>query len=109
MGATADLLARAREQAGLSQRELAAKAELPQASVSRIERGLISPRASTIERWLAACGMTLEIKPAAGFGVDLTLIRERLSMTPLERSRLGVQEAKAMMRLERARFRRAQP
>ena len=109
MGTTADLLARAREQVGLSQRELAAKANIPQASVSRVERGLISPRASTIERWLEACGMTLEIKPAAGFGVDLSTIRERLAMTPLERSRLGTQEAIAMLRLERARLRRSQP
>ena len=63
MSRTAELLARARRSAGLSQRALAAAADIPQASVSRIERGLISPRASTVERWLSACGMTLEIKP----------------------------------------------
>lgn len=64
MSRTSELLTRARKQAGLSQRALAARADIPQASVSRIERDLISPRASTIERWLAACGMALEIIPA---------------------------------------------
>ncbi len=109
MSRTSELLTRARKQAGLSQRALAAKADIPQASVSRIERDLISPRASTIERWLAACGMTLEIKATPGTGIDLTVIRERLAMTPLERGRLGAQEAMAMLALEQRHIRRAQP
>ncbi|MEA2026103.1 MAG: helix-turn-helix transcriptional regulator [Chloroflexota bacterium] len=88
MSRTSGLLTLARRQAGLSQRALAAKADIPQASVSRIERDLISPRASTIERWLAACGMTLEIRAAPGTGIDLTVIRERLVMTPLERGQI---------------------
>ena len=53
----------ARHDAGLTQRALATAADIAQASVSRIERDLISPRASTIERWLDACGMTLRIEP----------------------------------------------
>lgn len=63
VGTTEVLLARARERAGLTQRALAAAADIPQASVSRIERGLISPRATTVERWLEACDMTLLIEP----------------------------------------------
>jgi transcriptional regulator with XRE-family HTH domain len=109
MSTTAALLTTARRQAGLSQRQLAAAADIPQASVSRIERGLISPRASTTERWLAACDMTLEIRPASDTGIDVTMIRARLAMTPIERSRLGVQEANAMLRLERGQLRRTQP
>ena len=107
MATTASLLAKARERAGLSQRLLAVAADIPQASVSRIERGLISPRASTIERWLAACGMALEIQPRGESGIDLTIIRERLAMTPTERSRLGVQEADALLGLEQSKLRRA--
>lgn len=78
----------ARERAGLSQRRLGITAAIPQASVSRIERGPISPRASTIERWLEACGMRLQLEPISGTGVDPTLLRTRLAMSPLERSRL---------------------
>lgn len=108
MSRTSELLTLARGQAGLSQRALAAKADIPQASVSRIERDLISPRASTIDRWLAACGIVLEIRATPGTGIDLTVIRERLAMTPLERGRLGVQEANAMPRLGQGKLRRAQ-
>ena len=109
MNRTALLLVEARQHADLSQRALADKARIPQASVSRIERGLISPRATTIERWMAACGMALELKLVADAGIDVTIIRERLAMTPLERSQLGVQEANAMLRLERGQLRRTQP
>ena len=69
MAAISELLASAREQAGLTQRQLGAETGIPQASVSLIERGLISPRASTVERWLTACGVTLQLvtlrEPAA--------------------------------------------
>lgn len=106
MNRTSELLKHARERAGLSQRELASEAAIPQASVSRIERGRISPRMTTVERWLTACGMCLEIKPLSNTGLDLSLIRERLSMTPLERSRLGVAEAHALRAMERATIHR---
>jgi transcriptional regulator with XRE-family HTH domain len=103
------LLTSARQRAGLSQRTLAEQAGIPQASISRIESGRISPRATTLERWLAACGVTLEIRPAGGLGVDRTAIRERLAMTPSERHHLGVNEARAMLLLERARLRPRRP
>lgn len=107
--AVASLLADARARAGLSQRGLASRSGIPQASVSRIERRHILPRADTVERWLSACGMSLETRPIPGGGVDRTLIRARLAMTPLERSRLGVQEARAMLALQRGRLRDRQP
>lgn len=94
----------ARDHAGLTQRELAVAADIPQASVSRIERRKISPRADTIERWLYACSMRFSVEPVAGTGIDPTLLRERLVMTPLERCRLGAQEANAMLRLQRGRL-----
>lgn len=107
---TAEMLRAARDRAGLTQRELAVAADVPQASVSRIERGLISPRGTTIERWLAACGMTLESRSIQPSGIDLTLIRRRLALSPLERSRLGAREANAMLRLlGRSRLRHARP
>lgn len=109
MATTRELLVRARIEASLTQRALAIAAHIPQASVSRIERGRISPRARTVERWLATCGKTLEMRPRSGEGVDRSLIRARLAMTPGQRSQLGVQEARAMIALERAKLRRATP
>lgn len=107
MASAAELLIAARRQAGLSQRALGAAAGIPQASVARIERGMISPRTDTLERLLLACGMVLSARPPGGSGVDRSLIRERLAMTPAERSRLGVQEARAMAMLGRRQLHRS--
>ena len=59
-----------------------------------------------MEQWLAACDLTLDTRPLHGVGIDRTAIRERLAMSPAQRSRLGVQEAAAMRSLGRARLRR---
>lgn len=75
----------ARRRAGLSQRELAARAGVPQPAVARIERGQVSPRVDTLERLLGAAGMTLQLAPRIGEGVDRTLIRHSLARTPVER------------------------
>lgn len=89
------LLRRARREAGLGQRELARRAGLPQPTLSRIERDLASPRFGTLDRLLLECGLELELAPRAGRGVDRTLIRERLRLTPAERARRAVREWEA--------------
>ena len=89
---TQTILLEARRAAGLSQRELARRSEVPQAAISRIEHGLISPRAATLDRLLRACGKDLELVVRPGTGVDRTLIRERLRLTTSERARLAVRE-----------------
>jgi transcriptional regulator with XRE-family HTH domain len=86
----------ARRSAGITQRELARAAGVPQATVGRIEAGIVSPRVDTLQRLLAAAGYELSIEPRLGKGVDRTLIRDRLRMTPAERIRLAVREARAM-------------
>mgnify|MGYP001408296490 CR=1 FL=1 len=58
----AQLLA-ARRRAGLSQRQLAAASGVQQAEISRIERGEITPRLTTMERLLAPLGCRLAIVP----------------------------------------------
>ncbi len=75
--------------AGLGQRELARLIGIPQATLSRIERRLTSPRFETLDRLLRACGLELELVPRPGRGVDRTLIRERLRLTPGERAPRG--------------------
>ncbi len=86
------LLRQARREAGLGQRELARRVGMPQPTVSRIERELASPRFDTLDRLLRACGRQLDLVERRGLGVDRTLIRERLRMTPGERARLAVLE-----------------
>ncbi len=83
----AQVLTRTRRGAGLSQRALAAVARVPQSTVARIESGTIDPRASTLDRLLRACGQELAVTAVTidGNGIDRTLIREQLRLTPTER------------------------
>jgi len=84
----------ARRRAGMSQRELAKAAGVPQPSVARIERRTVVPRADTLDRLLGASGYELVVEPRLGIGVDRSLIRDRLRMTPAERVRLAVEEGR---------------
>ena len=86
------LLKGARRGAGLSQRDLARRSRIPQASISRIERGIVSPSVDTLDRLLRHCGREVEAVPRPGDGVDRTLIQERLRMTPGQRARQAVVE-----------------
>jgi transcriptional regulator with XRE-family HTH domain len=86
------MLRQARRSAALSQRELARRAGVPQPAVSRIEREHGSPRVDTLDRLLRECGKELEVVERSGLGVDRTLIRERLRLSPGERARLTAEE-----------------
>ena len=55
------LLTSARVRAGLSQRELAARAGVAQSTVARIESGHADPAFSTLERLLAAAGLEMRV------------------------------------------------
>lgn len=96
------LVAYARRRAGLSQRALARAAGVPHSTVARIELGQLSPRADTLERLLRAAGRTLATEERLGADEDRSLIRDRLLMSPAERARLAVREARAIRRLERS-------
>jgi predicted transcriptional regulator len=89
----------------LSQRDLAARAGVPQSTVGRIESGSTDPRASTLSRLLRACGFELEAEPRLGLGVDRTQIRDRLAMSPRERIESTAAAAEAVARI-RGRARR---
>jgi transcriptional regulator with XRE-family HTH domain len=51
----------ARRRAGLSQRELAAKAGVSQPLVARIERGSVDPPFALVRRLVRACGFDLSV------------------------------------------------
>lgn len=55
------MLRRARESAGLSQAELAARADTSQPALARYETGASLPTLPTLERVLAACGQRLQL------------------------------------------------
>jgi transcriptional regulator with XRE-family HTH domain len=89
----------ARRFAGLSQRELAQRSGVPQPSVARIEARRTMPRVDTLERLLRACGLQLDLARLAGEGVDRTAIRQLLSLSPAERLRQAVSEARNLERM----------
>lgn len=95
-----NLLRYARRSAGLSQRELAERVGAAQPTVARIESGSTVPRADTLARLLQACGLRLTVEPSRGQGVDRTVIRELLQLTPDERLRRAATEARNLAALE---------
>lgn len=97
-GAAARLLLQARRTAGMSQRELAARAKTTQAAVARIEGGHTSPTLSTLARLVHAAGFDLHIELATPQqtdaiieaykrDIDRSLLRENLKKTVDQRVR----------------------
>ena len=93
---SARLLRYARRHAGLTQRGLADRSGVPQPAIARIESGRVAPRADTLERLLGACGMRLDVAPVAGQGLDRSVIRRLLALSPAQRARLAVREGRAL-------------
>jgi len=95
----ARLLREARHDAGISQRELAEHAGIPQPAVARIESGRVRPRVDTLDRLLEACdrGLALVVRPGAG--IDRSAMRELLALTPMQRIRRATAEGRNLERL----------
>jgi transcriptional regulator with XRE-family HTH domain len=102
----ARVLRQARRRAGLTQRELAGKAGVPQSQVAKIESGAVVPRVDTLDRLLEACGEGLESHPRPGRGVDRTLFT--LDLPPAERARVAVESDRNVLEVMR-RVRRGTP
>lgn len=80
----------------MSQRDLASATGVPQSTVGRIESSAVEPRMDTLVRLLEAMGHEISVDRRLGQGIDRSLIRDRLRLTPEERIRLAVEEANAM-------------
>jgi len=87
----------ARRRAGLTQRQLAEKAGIPQETIARIETGRSDPRVQTLDRLLEACAMGLEVMPRLGIGIDRTQFQPYLDMTPSERVRAGIEASRRLV------------
>jgi transcriptional regulator with XRE-family HTH domain len=96
----ARILRQARRRAGLTQRQLASEAGVPQPMVARIESGAVIPRVDTLDRLLEACGEGLESHPRPGRGLDRTGYVELLRKSPGERLRQASAVAYGLARLE---------
>jgi transcriptional regulator with XRE-family HTH domain len=90
-----------RLRAGLTQRQLSAKAGIPQESIARIERGRVDPRVGTLDRLLEACEFGLEAMPRLGIGIDRTQFDSLLRATPAERLAVGIDDDRTMLEFHR--------
>lgn len=70
MISAASLVRSARRRAGLTQRELAKRARIPQPTIAAIEAGRQDPRYATLSKLLRGCGYELDYERIAGGGVD---------------------------------------
>ena len=85
------LLRDARRRHRLSQARLAARAGTTQSAISRIERDQVSPSVETLRSLLHLLGEDLELGARErDSGIDVTLNRERLKLTPDERVSYGL-------------------
>lgn len=82
------LVRRLRSGAGLSQRELARRADTSQPAIARYERGTATPSWNTLQRLASACGQELELSAReAPEPHDIELAELLLSLTPEQRLR----------------------
>ncbi len=96
------MLREARARANLTQRQLAAKAGIPQETIARIERGRVDPRVGTLDRLLEACEFGLESMPRLGIGIDRSQIQGRLKASPSERLALAIADDQHFVELRRS-------
>ncbi len=94
----ARVLREARRAAGLTQRQLAERAGVPQPSIARIESKRVVPRVDTLDRLLRACGRSLEATRRLGEGVDRTHMRELLKLTASDRAAVAVASSNNVVR-----------
>jgi transcriptional regulator with XRE-family HTH domain len=84
----ASLLKEARRRAGITQAELARRLGISQAAVAKLERPGANPTVGTLDNALWAAGHRLTLDaPARRPGVDESLIRQQLALSPAERIR----------------------
>lgn len=93
-----EVLVGVRVQAGLTQHELARRAETSRPTLSAYEHGRKAPTAETLERLLAAAGYRLDAVPAVRWS-EVDVGRGRSCWVPDRLWRLPVEQALADVRL----------
>jgi transcriptional regulator with XRE-family HTH domain len=82
------LLRKVRRDAGLSQRQLARRANTSQPAIARYERGAATPSWETLQRLASACGRQLGVSAeAVPEPHDVELAELLLGLTPEQRLR----------------------
>ena len=80
-----ELVREARRRAGLTQAELAARAETTQSAIARLESGRTSPSLEQVERLMRLCGFQLIVELAPYDDSDIVQAEARLRQLPADR------------------------
>lgn len=87
---------------GISQAELATRANTTQSAISRIESGKVSPSFDTLRELLRMLSADLKLGASArDTGVDLTLNERNFEISPAERVEKGLGWADQVLRIQR--------
>lgn len=76
---------------------------MAQPAIARIESGRVDPGVDTLSQLLDACGVAFTTEARPGRGIDRTVMRQLLKLTPQERLDLAVEEANNLARLLESR------
>src|SRR5690349_16559912 len=88
------LVREARARHGLSQERLARRAGTTQSAISRIEQERVSPTVDTLSQLLRLMGEDLVLRAEKrDSGIDVTLNRANLELTPEQRVQKGLEFA----------------
>jgi transcriptional regulator with XRE-family HTH domain len=93
---SASLLVQARRRAGLSQRDLAARAGVAQQEIARYERGRVTPSIERLRALIAACGLELTVGLTRADDSYDRQIEELLALTPSVRLQRAVRDAQPL-------------
>lgn len=93
----------ARARAGLTQRDLAARAGTSQAAIARYERGKTVPDLTTLARVVESCGLELWLSVTEPDDHDAVLIKENLRRTPRQRAAANRNATRLLVSAEKAR------
>src|SRR5438477_10153597 len=94
-----ELVREARRRAGLTQAELAARAETTQSAIARLESGRTSPSLEQVERLLRLSGFQLIVELAPYDDSDIIQAEARLRLDPdrrIEEMEAGLRSAREM-------------
>jgi transcriptional regulator with XRE-family HTH domain len=90
------LLVQARRRAGLSQRELAARAGVAQQEIARYERGRVTPSLERLRTLIAACGLELTFGLARADDSYDEQIATALALAPAQRLERALRDAQPL-------------
>lgn len=103
------LLREARQSAGLTQAQLAARLAVSQPVIARLESSDSNPTWNTFVRALRASGHVVSVhrKETSAVGLDLSQLQRRLALTPAERLQLFQSSQRELTRLRSRATRRS--